>query len=95
MDPPWPRYIIKMNVDATWVGGKSSIVVVAQNYQGEVLGLWFENLECTSHFTIELLAIKKACNVSATFPSKEIQIESNCKVAIESLWEFAFVRGRP
>ena len=74
-----------MNVDATWIRGKSSIVVLARNYQDKVFGLWFENLECSSLLAAELLAIKKACTVSSTFPNKDIQIESDCKVVVESL----------
>ena len=65
--------------------GKSSIVILAHNYQGEVLGLWSEKMECASPLVAVMLAIKKACIGFVTYPNKEIQIESNFKVAVESL----------
>ena len=72
-------------MDVAWSYGKASIVVLGRNQDGEVIGLWYNKLDFSSTLVIKLLAIKKACLVSSHFSRKEIQIESDCKVAVKVL----------
>ena len=51
-------HVIMLNVDVGWRHGKASIVVLKKNHDGEVLGLWYDKLDCSSTLGIELLAIK-------------------------------------
>ena len=63
------------------------MVVLGRNYNEEVLGLWFDNLDYSLALAIELLAIQKACLVSNNFIDKDIQEESDYKVVVEVLLE--------
>ena len=71
MDPP-PVHAVKLILDAAGIQGKASIVILGRNREGEVLGLWYDNLECTSTWPVEFLAIKKAYMVSTNFPLIEV-----------------------
>ena len=48
---------IKLNVDATWNRGVSSIVVVARNHEGDVMRVGYDNYCCSSPFAAKLLTI--------------------------------------
>ena len=61
------------------------MVALAQNHGRELLGLWYDNLECSSALAIKLLDIQMGCLVSNNFLGKKIQIESDYKIAVEAL----------
>ena len=82
---PPPCGTLKFNVDARWVGGFASMAVLVRNSEGEVLGLWYDNYDCASSISAKLLAIEKAILVSYNFMGRSIQIESDCKVAVDTL----------
>ena len=58
-----------------------------RNHDGEVLGLWYDDLKWSFTLAAKLLAIQKGCLVSNNFLGKEIQNESDCKTAIKTLLE--------
>ena len=55
------------------------------NGEGHVLGLWYYNFKCSSTLVVQLMGIHKAIMASYNFKGKVIQVENNCKVAIEAL----------
>ena len=78
-------HVIKLNVDASRNCGKTSMVVLSRNHDKEVLGLWCDNSNCSLALATELLAIHKACLALNNFPSKDIHIESDCKITVDAL----------
>ena len=54
------------------------MVVLGWNDKGEVLGLWYDNLEWLLALIAKLLTIQKGCLFSTNFLAKEIQIKSVC-----------------
>ena len=56
---PSPFHDIKFNVDVAWNQGKASIVVLGRNHDGEVINLWYDNLECAFALAIDFLQLKK------------------------------------
>ena len=48
------------------------MVVLGPILKDEVVGLWYDNSECTSTLIVEFLAIQKVCHVANNFLSKEI-----------------------
>ena len=80
-----PYHMIKLNVDVSLVHNKASMLALAWKYDKELLGLWYDKLECSLALAVELLATPKAYLVSNNFLSREIQIENDCKVPMEAL----------
>ena len=76
---------IKLNVNATWGKGISSMVMIARNHEGDVMRLWYDNYCCASSLATKLLAIKKAFMVLDHFPRWKIQVKNDSKIAVKAL----------
>ena len=48
---------IKFNANAYWICEFTLIIVLARNVKGEVLGMWYENYECSLVVIAKLLSI--------------------------------------
>ena len=64
------------------------MVILDCNFEDNVVGLCYNNFECGFGLATKLLTIWKTCLVSNDFLRREINIESNCKVAVKILLGF-------
>ena len=54
---PSPHNSTKLNLNATWIKGKASIVVLIRNFDGCAPRLWYDKYECASTLIVKLLTI--------------------------------------
>ena len=65
------------------------MTALARNFEGEIVGLWYNNSECMLALAAEMLAIHKACLICYNFLGREVPIKSDCKDIVEALLRIA------
>ena len=77
--------MFKINIDATRASGLSLIDALTRSYKRKVLGLWYDNFECSSTFAIKMPAIHKSLVVHHNYKGKIMQVKSDYKLSVEAL----------
>lgn len=75
-----PQGSIKLNFDGAFnlIDRRAGIGIIARDCNGSILAGWFENVNSSSRFLAEILAVSKVIDLSLLFPINHVWVEMDC-----------------